>query len=81
MDHTVGIETFNLNEGSRLNKSIKAKLTEEQYRLIQEIAIEVNDEFEAIFTSIVDNNLLDKMDDEDFKQLVIDAYYKEMFTF
>ena len=75
------IQFNNLNGGNRLKKSVTANLSEEQYRLIQEIAIEVDDKFESIFTIIVEKNLLDKLDDKDFKQLVIEAYYSDTLDF
>lgn len=75
------ITSSNLDDKYVVEKSITIKLTDEKFEEIREIAIDIDDTIEEILKCIVDNNLIDKMDDEDFKQLVIDAYYKEMFTF
>ena len=65
------------------NKHVKEKridiaFSEEKYEEIREIAIEVDDIIEEIINCIVNENLLDKIDDKDFKQLVIDAYYGDI---
>ena len=75
------ITSNNLDDKYLVEKSITPKLTDEKFEEIREIAIDIDDTIEEILKCIVDNNLLNKMDDKDFKQLVIDAYYKEMFTF
>lgn len=60
-------------------KSVTLKFDEEKYEGLREIAIEVADTIHEVIRCIVENNLLDKLDDENLKQLVIDAYYDEIF--
>lgn len=60
-------------------KSVTLKFDEEKYEELREIAIEVDDTIHEVIRCIVENNLLDKLDDENLKQLVIEAYYDEMF--
>lgn len=81
MERVYMITSNNLDDKYVVEKSITLKLTDEKFEEIRELAIETDDTIEEILTCIVENNLLDKMDHKDFKQLVIDAYYKEMFTF
>lgn len=81
MNYIFKIESEDLIQGSILKKSIEIRLTEKQYRVIQEIAIEVDDIFGEILTCIVNKNLLDKLDDKDFKQIAMDAYYEDTFNF
>lgn len=60
-------------------KTITLKFDEAKYQELREIAIEIDDTIEEVIRCIVDYDLLDKLDSKDFKQLVIDAYYSEMF--
>lgn len=60
-------------------KSTNLKFSDEKYEALREIAIDVDCTIAEIINCIVDNNLIDKIDDENFKQLVIDAYYSDMF--
>lgn len=60
-------------------KTITLKFDEEKYQALREIAIEIDDTIEEVIRCIVDYDLLDKLDNKDFKQLVIDSYYSEVF--
>lgn len=81
MDHIYKIQSKNLDEKYVIEKTITLRLPKEKYEEIKEIAIEVDEIIEEILNCIVDKNLLDKMDDKDFKQLVINAYYEDVFNF
>ena len=81
MSETFVITTRDLDNKYVVEKSITIKLPEEKLRVIKEIAIEVDDVDYEILNCIVENDLLDKIDDEGFKQLVIDAYYAPMCDF
>lgn len=61
-------------------KSTKLKFSDEKYEKLREIAIEVDDTIEEIIELILEKDLIEKIDDENFKQLVIDAYYSDMFV-
>lgn len=80
MEKIFKITTENLENNNILEKSINIKLTEEKFEEIKEIAIEVDDIIEEVLKCIVDNDLLDIMDDKGFKELVVDAYYSEIFN-
>lgn len=60
-------------------KTITLKFDEEKYQGLREIAIELDDTIEEVIRCIVDYELLNKLDSKDFKQLVIDTYYSEIF--
>ena len=60
-------------------KTITLKFNEEKYKELREIAIEIDDTIEAVIRCIVDYDLLDKLDSKEFKKLVIDSYYSEIF--
>lgn len=80
MERIFKITSKNLNNKYILEKTITLKLTEEKFEEIKEIVIEVDDIIEEVLKCIVDNDLLDRMDDKDFRQLVVDAYYSEIFN-
>lgn len=78
MEHIYKIDINDSENKYIIEKTITLKLTEEKYEEIREIAIEVDDIIEEILNCIVNEDLLDKMDYKDFKQLVIDAYYGDI---
>lgn len=81
MDHIFKIESRDLDNKYLIENSITIKLPDEKYEEFKEIAIEVDETIEEMLNFIANKNLLDKMEDEDFKQLVIDAYYEDTFNF
>lgn len=81
MSKTFVITTRDLDNKYVVEKSITIKLPQEKLKEIKEIAIEVDDVTYEILNCIVENDLLGKMDDENFRQLVMDAYYAPMFEF
>lgn len=81
MDKVYKLTFTNSDNKYIAEKTITLRLPKEKFEEIKEIAIEIDDAIEEILNCIVENDLLDKMDDKDFKQLVIDAYYKEMFIY
>lgn len=81
MEHIYKIEINDSENKYIIEKTITLKLTEEKYEEIREVAIEVDTDIEEILNCIVNENLLDKMDDKDFKQLVINAYYEDTFNY
>lgn len=81
MEHIYRIETMDLENKYIIEKTVTIKLSEEKYEEIKTISIEVDDSVEEILNCIVNKNLLDKIDDEDFKQLIIDAYYDDVFAY
>ncbi|WP_300857099.1 hypothetical protein [uncultured Clostridium sp.] len=79
MSREIKITTEELDNKYVKEKSLTLKFDEEKYEELREIAIEVDDTIHEVIRCIVENNLLDKLDDENLKQLVIDAYYDEIF--
>lgn len=66
------------------NKHVKEKridiaFSDEKYEELKEIAIEVDCSIEEVIECIVDNNLLDDIDNENFKEIVMNAYYSDIF--
>ncbi|MBD7914570.1 hypothetical protein H9660_05380 [Clostridium sp. Sa3CUN1] len=66
------------------NKHVKEEridisFSEEKYEELREIAIEVDCSIYEVIECIVDHNLLDDIDKENFKEIVINAYYSDVF--
>jgi hypothetical protein len=81
MDKIFKLEFKNLDDEYIVEKTITLRFPEEKYEELRKIAIEIDDTIEEVINCIVDNDLIKRIDDKDFKQSVIDAYYSEMLDF
>lgn len=79
MDRTMTLVFKDFDNKYIEERTITLKFDEAKYQELREIAIEIDDTIEEVIRCIVDYDLLDKLDSKEFKQLVIDAYYNEMF--
>lgn len=79
MDNKYKLVFRNLDNKYIVEKTITLNLPDEKIKEFREIAREIDDNIEEVMHIIIDHDLLERMDDKDFKQLVIDAYYSEMF--
>lgn len=80
MDKLFTVVTNNFENKYVKEKRIDIAFSDEKYEELREIAIEVDDTIEEIIECIVEKDLIEKIDDENFKQLVMDAYYSDMFV-
>lgn len=78
MDNKYKLVFRNLDNKYILEKTITLNLPDEKIKEFREIAREIDDNIEEVMNIIVEYDLLERMDDKDFKQLVLDAYYSEM---
>lgn len=67
----------NLDNKYIVEKSITLNLPDEKIKEFRGIAREIDNNIEEVMNIIVEYDLLERMDDKDFKQLVLDAYYNE----
>lgn len=79
MDNRYKLVFRNLDNKYIVEKTITLNLPDEKIKEFREIAREIDDNIEEVMNIIVEYDLLERMDDRDFKQLVLDAYYSEMF--
>ena len=79
MDNRYKLVFRNLDNKYIVEKTITLNLPDEKIKEFREIAREIDDNIEEVIHIIVEHDLLERMDEKDFKQLVIDAYYSEMF--
>ena len=78
MDNKYKLVFRNLDNKYIVEKSITLNLPDEKNKEFREIAREIDNNIEEVMNIIVEYDLLERMDDKDFKQLVLDAYYSEM---
>ena len=78
MDRIFTIKSKDLDNRYIVERSITIKVPKEKFEELVEMAIEVDDNIEELLQCIVENNLLDKMENKDFKQLLMDAYYSHL---
>lgn len=78
MDNKYKLVFRNLDNKYILEKTITLNLPDEKIKEFRDIAREIDDNIEEVMNIIVEYDLLERMDDKDFKQLVLDAYYSEM---
>lgn len=79
MDNKYNLVFRNLDNKYIVEKTITLNLPDEKIKEFREIAREIDDNIEEVMNIIVEYDLLERMDDKDFKKLVLDAYYSEMF--
>ena len=79
MDNLYKIVLRDLDNKYIVEKVITLRLPDEKLKELRDIAREIDDNTEEVINTIIEHNLLDNMDDKNFKQLVVDAYYSEMF--
>lgn len=79
MDNKYNLVFRNLDNKYIVEKTITLNLADEKIKEFREIAREIDDNIEEVMNIIVEYDLLERMDDKDFKKLVLDAYYSEMF--
>lgn len=75
MDNRYKLVFRNLDNKYIVEKTITLNLPDEKIKEFREIAREIDDNIEEVIHIIVEHDLLERMDDKDFKQLVLDAYY------
>lgn len=79
MDNKYKLVFRNLDNKYILEKTITLNLPDEKIKEFREIAREIDDNIEEVLNIIVEHDLLERMDDKNFKQLVLNAYESEMF--
>lgn len=79
MDNRYKLVFKNLDNKYIVEKTITLNLPDEKIKEFREIAREIDDNIEEVMNIIVEYDLLERIDDKDFKQLVIDSYYSEIF--
>lgn len=75
MDNKYKLVFRNLDNKYIVEKTITLNLPDKKIKEFREIAREIDDNIEEVMNIIVEHDLLERMDDKDFKQLVLDAYY------
>lgn len=79
MDRVYTIITNDFENKHVKEKRIDITFSDEKYEELREIAIEVDCSIEEVIECIVDNNLLDDIDNENFKEIVMNVYYSDIF--
>lgn len=79
MDNKYKLVFRNLDNKYILEKTITLNLPDEKIKEFREIAREIEDNIEEVIHIIVEHDLLERMDDKNFKQLVLNSYESEMF--
>lgn len=79
MDNKYKLVFRNLDNKYIVEKTITLNLPDEKIKEFREIAREIDDNIEEVLNIIVEHDLLERMDDKNFKQLVLNAYESEMF--
>lgn len=79
MDNRYKLVFKNLDNKYIVEKTITLNLPDEKIKEFREIAREIDDNIEEVLNIIVEHDLLERMDDKNFKQLVLNAYESEMF--
>lgn len=78
MDKTFKLTFEDIENKYVVEKTITFKFPEKKLEELREIAIEVDDTIEEVLICIVNNNLINEIDNKDFKKIVIGKYHSDM---